>query len=96
VRQVTMRTKYHLLVFVTWPVGTLAIGLLAARVWGYLAPLAFLWAIWVHFRAREIRCPRCEKPIGWTEYFSEFWAWSPVARRHCEKCGYDLNVAAGG
>ena len=53
------RSRYNLHVFLLWPVGGILIGGAALFVSPWFAPLLFVWALVLNYRARRIPCPSC-------------------------------------
>jgi len=90
-----VRLKYHLLLFVFWPV----IGFLLFIPVAFLSPWFFvlivLWSVVIEFITSRIRCPYCRSKVGWGRYIIfgfhfEWWkVWIP---KHCEKCGFELSA----
>jgi hypothetical protein len=84
------RTRFHLLVWVAWPVGGAVVALPAFLISPWFMIGFFLWAFYVQHATNNVRCPSCGNRVG----FAKHSAWGLrhyfILPRHCEDCGRDL------
>jgi len=91
------RRKYHLLVWVAWPVGAaiLAIPMFLVSPWFFVVVVG--WAIWLEVVTDRIPCPSCGKRIAWGQYRVlgiRFNWWRLVVPRYCDQCGNDISATS--
>ena len=81
------RAKFHLLVFVAFPVGFFVLGGLGMTVHLVFAFLALAYVALIGTLTFLVRCPGCNAPIAAQGCFM-----IPYIRRRCRSCGYDLGT----
>lgn len=89
----SIRAKYHLLLFVAFPVGSMGLMLLGL-LHPALALVAFPYAGLIALLGLRLRCPNCQERVM-TQTFTvlgiQMQTQSPYIRRRCDNCGYDLS-----
>jgi hypothetical protein len=91
---VSVRTKYHLLVFVAIPAGLFGLLCLGMELQSMVFLLAFPYLILLSLLGQLLRCPNCHERIGWQTFTVlgfEVRLTSPYIRRECDSCGHDLS-----
>jgi hypothetical protein len=88
------RLKHLLMLFVAFPAGAILSFVLAFRYGEEFILLGFLWAVLVELASRQIKCPVCDRPIGFGQYriFSlrlEWWKAIPA-----QQCEYKTQVTS--
>ena len=81
----SIRAKFHLLVFVAFPVGFFVLGVLGKTVHLVFAFLALAYVALIGTLTFLVRCPGCNTLIATQGYFMV-----PYIPRRCRSCGYDL------
>jgi len=81
----SVRAKFHLLVFVVFPVGALTLGVLGMTTSTAFAFVAFGYTILIGLSALLIGCPSCNARLAWQGYLM-----FPYIPKHCQSCGHDL------
>jgi hypothetical protein len=64
VNAISPRAKFHLLVWVAWPLGGAIAALPAYLVSPWFAVAFFLWAVYVQRATNNVRCPTCGHCTG--------------------------------
>ena len=55
----SLRAKYHITLFIVYPIFGFILLMLAANITSYFGILLLLWVIYIPFYLRSIGCPRC-------------------------------------
>jgi hypothetical protein len=91
---VSVRTKYHFLIFVAIPAGFFGLFWLGMRLQSMVFLLAFPYLVLLSVLGQLLRCPKCHERIGWQTFTVlgfEVRFRSPYIRRECDNCGHDLS-----
>ena len=83
----SVRAKFHLLVFVAFPVGFFVLGVLGKMVHLVFAFLALAYVALMGTLTFLFRCPGCNALVA-TQGYLMF----PYIPRRCRSCGYDLGT----
>ena len=81
----SVRTKFHLLSFVVFPVGGLTLVTLGITVHGVFGLLLLPYTLVIGILDHRIRCPSCNKRLLWQGPLM-----FPYIPKHCQSCGHDL------
>jgi len=81
----SVRAKFHLLIFVVFPVGALTLGTLGMTLNTAFAFAAFGYTILIGLSALLIGCPSCKARLAWQGYLM-----FPFLPKRCRSCGSDL------
>lgn len=84
IKPFSVRDQHHLLLYVAFPLGALALMVLMASAWHYLGLLVLPWAIFIAIKLSHIDCPQCGKRIDAKKRF--------IAPRYCPTCGHHLET----
>ena len=77
----TIKQKHALWLFVLWPIVSVPLGVLTINSKSFLLVLLFfLWPIIAAYRVTKLRCPHCQKPIGF-----QITPFLPENCAHCKK-----------
>jgi len=84
------------IVNICWFLGGFVIGLSAMYVSIWFGPGLFAYALLIHRWFVSIKCPQCEKPVGWNPIricgVTLLEWWTPWVPKKCRKCGTDLSL----
>jgi len=72
-----------------------ALGLAAVYVTSWFLVPFFAVVVSVRFVLNRITCPNCGTPVTYQGEFRGIAIWGGFIRRHCQKCGFDLNQQRG-
>ena len=81
----SVRARFHLLIFVVFPVGALILSALGMTLDRGFTFAAFGYTIVIGLWALLVTCPSCSARLVWQGYLL-----FPFLPRHCRRCGHDL------
>ena len=82
----SVRAKYHLLVFVGWFAGGLALAVIGMMVHPVIIVVLFPYGAVMAFLLLRLRCPNCRRRLATQTYLM-----GPYMGRRCRYCGFDLS-----
>jgi len=84
-RHISVRAKYHLLNFVGWFAGGLALMVAGMMIHWAIAVAVLPYAIVLTVLLLRLRCPGCRRRIATQAYLL-----GPYVGKRCRYCGHDL------
>ena len=81
----SIRAKYHLMVFFGWYAGGAALMVMGMEVHPALVPAILPYALVMVLLLLRMRCPSCGRRLATQTYLM-----CPYLARRCRYCGYDL------
>jgi hypothetical protein len=86
------RTRYHVILFVAWPVGAMLIAAVAHWAFQPLVALVLCWALLLGRWLKGIRCPSCDKEVAVVaDKVRSFSRRRTIIPRNCDECGGALD-----